>query len=97
MLDKYILVNKKPVKEPDTLKWAKWFEKADRHVKRDSIGDVEVSTVFLSLDHNFSGGKPLLFETMIFGGKHDQYQDRCSTWKEAEEMHKKAINKVKED
>jgi hypothetical protein len=30
---------------------------------------VEVSTVFLGVDHNFFGvGGPILFETMIFGG-----------------------------
>lgn len=28
---------------------------------------------------------------MIFGGQHDQYQERYSTWAEAEEGHKKAI------
>jgi hypothetical protein len=47
-----------------------------------------VSTVFLGIDHRFGGeGPPLLFETMIFGGPHDQSQYRCSTWQEAEHMH----------
>lgn len=51
---------------------------------------VWVSTVFLGLDHKFGDGPPMLFETMIFGGEHDQYQERCSTWEEAEAMHKQA-------
>ena len=46
-----------------------------------------VSTVFLGLDHAFDGGTPLLFETMIFGGEHDEYQERYATWDEAEAGH----------
>ncbi len=88
----YILKGKKPVKENDILKWGKWFEKANRHVHLTKWNGMEISTVFLGIDYNFSGqGEPLLFETMIFGGEHDEYQERCSTWKEAEAMHKKAV------
>lgn len=32
-------------------------------------------------------GPPILFETMIFGGEHDQYQERCSTWEQARKAH----------
>lgn len=35
-------------------------------------------------------GPPIVFETMIFGGANDEYQERCSTWEEAEAMHKRA-------
>lgn len=63
-----------------------------RTVAKTSIGDVRISTVFLGMDHNFFGnGPPLLFETMIFGGPHDGYQERCSTWEEAEKQHEKAV------
>jgi len=27
---------------------------------------------------------------MIFGGEHDQFQERCSRWDQAEQMHKRA-------
>jgi len=57
-----------------------------RHVAVDEIGDAQISTVFLVLDHNHGGhgnGLPILFETMIFGGPHDQYQTRYHTWDEA--------------
>jgi hypothetical protein len=51
-------------------------------------GNARVSTIFLGLDRRFEGeGPPILFETMVFGGKHDQYQERCATWDEAEAMH----------
>lgn len=65
----------------------------DRRVGQTEKGDVKVSTVFLALDHRFNDqGPPLLFETMIFGGEHDGYQDRCSTWEQAEVMHKVACD-----
>ena len=89
MSDKFILDGKTPV-PADLMTWAAWFEKADRHVAKEERDGVRVSTVFLGLDHSFGQGPPLLFETMIFGGEHDEYQERCSTWDEAEEMHKQA-------
>ena len=95
MTDKYILQGKAPVKA-SLGEWAEWYETADRHVaKSGSQSKMSnkpfVSTVFLGLDHSFGRpGAPILFETMIFGGEHDQYQDRCSTWDEAEAMHTKA-------
>jgi hypothetical protein len=69
-----------PVAEPDILKWAMWFQTADRIVGHAALrGDVTVSTVFLGVDHNFHGGEPLLFETMIFGGPLDETQERYAT------------------
>ena len=36
-----------------------------------------ISSIFLGIDHNYTGiGDPILFETMIFGGEHDQEQAR---------------------
>ncbi len=68
----------------------------NRRVANDQIGNVEISTVFLGLDHNFfDRGPPLLFETMIFGGEHNDYQERCSTWEQAEAMHKRATALVR--
>ncbi len=92
-MHKYILEDKIPKVVDDVLEWGKWFETADRHVAKTVLPNgVEVSTVFLGLDHSFSGGKPILFETMIFGGEHDDgYQERYSTWEEAEAGHKQAV------
>lgn len=94
MTDKFILNGKTPV-PADLMTWAKWFESADRHVAQDQIGDVRISTVFLGIDHSFGGDTPLLFETMIFGGEHDQYQNRSSTWDEAEQQHAEALAMVR--
>lgn len=91
----YILVDQKPVEEPDFMKWAKWFETADRHVKKTELPDgVKISTVFLGMDHGFMSDVPILFETMVFGGEHDQYQERYSTWDEAEAGHQRAIDLI---
>lgn len=79
--------------------WGAMFESPDRIVKQDEFPgtNIRVSTVFLGLDHRFGDpGPPLLFETMIFGGEHDQWQERCSTWKEAEGRHAIALELVKE-
>jgi len=93
---KYILVDRVPVECPDLLKWGRWMEEGDRHVAETMVEGVRVSTVFLGLDHSYSFGNkdvtPILFETMIFGGEHNQdYQERCCTWAEAEEMHVRAV------
>lgn len=56
--------------------------------------DVRVSTIFLGTNHAFFGGTPILFETMIFGGEHDEYQERYATWEEAEAGHQRAIDLV---
>lgn len=86
-----------PVVMDDAFEWARWFEDTEkRRVARTELdGGVLVSTVFLGLDHNFFGsGPPILFETMIFGGKYDQYMQRYSTWKEAEEGHEYCVKMV---
>ena len=90
----YILGNKVPV--PATLReFGRWFEKGERIVSQEEINGVRVSTVFLGVDHGFfRGGLPVLFETMIIGGKHDGYQARSCTWHEAEEEHTKAWDLV---
>ena len=89
---KYMLKGKEPVPVEDVIEWGRWFEDADRSVASTVLENgVRVSTVFLGLDHNFGSGEPVLFETMIFGGKHDKYQERYATWGEAEAGHKQAV------
>lgn len=91
----YILNGKIPVIEPSIIKWGEWYSsEANKHVDVTEFDGVRISAVFLGLDHCYDGGEPILFETMIFGGEHDQYQDRYSTWDEAVKGHKEAINLV---
>ena len=92
----YILKDKKVIPVNDVLEWAKMFEKQDRIVTEDNIGEVRISTVFLGLNHRFGKGKPLIFETMVFEGELDQEMDRYSTYEEAEKGHKFMVKRVKE-
>jgi hypothetical protein len=92
--DGYILVGSNVVKV-SLFYWSIWFQYTPTRVLRRTKlpGNVRVSTVFLGLDHswNFGNASPILFETMIFGGEHDGYQDRYHTYNEALAGHKKAI------
>ena len=95
MTDKYILDGKTPQPCDDLMEWGEWHSNIDnRRVARDERGDVNVSTVFLGMDHQFGEGPPLLFETMVFGGKFDDECERYSTWDEAEAGHKAMCAKV---
>ena len=75
--------------------WAKAYEAlGDRHLGDTTIKGVRVSTVFLGFDHSFGGGQPVLFETMVFGGKLDQQMKRYCTNDEAERGHKRMVHRV---
>jgi len=80
----------------DLLGWASWLETADRHIGFTELesGTVKVSTVFLGLNHSFGEGPPVLFETMIFGGEHDELQTRYHTREAAEQGHEDIVNLV---
>jgi hypothetical protein len=96
MDDRYwVLDGHKPRPTDDVHEWGRFFNDGDkRRVAQTDIagGDIFVSTVFIGIDHRFGeDGPPLLFETMIFGGPHDQYTDRYSTWDEAEIGHERAV------
>lgn len=69
-----------------------WKDPANRRVALTTVGDADVSTVFLGLDHSFRlAGPPLLFETMVFGGDLDERQWRYSTWDEAVAGHERVV------
>jgi hypothetical protein len=87
-----------------------WSEHPDAwRVDSTEIGEARVSTVFLHIDHNFWTHyesrfaeipkgvemRPILFETMIFGGEFDQYQCRYCTLAEAKKGHWNVVDGVK--
>ena len=103
----YILdENHQPVK-CDTMTWGRWFNDGDnKRVALTLTRDYEVSTVFLGVDHDWSGkGPPVLYETMVFplnvidlktgkrSGMEDD-MDRYCTWEEAEAGHAEMVRKV---
>jgi hypothetical protein len=74
--------------------WAEQFEKTERVIVQEHVRGCFVSTVFLGLDHSFGGGRPQVFETMIFHGICDQYQKRSCSYVEALHEHNLAIKEV---
>lgn len=91
-MTKYYILNGREVRPVELMEWAVWYETADRKVAKTQIGNVKISTVFLGMNHAWSENEPpLLFETMIFGGEFNDYQERYSTYDEAEKGHAKAV------
>lgn len=99
MSDKYILDGHTPVPCEDLYEWGAWMETADRTVKKTNLGDVlDVSTVFLGLDHSHGFGPPLLFETMVFRYPdvgHDLEMERYTTWDEAVAGHDAIVRRLR--
>jgi len=80
---------------PDFETWAVWFETADRTVATTVTEHATISTVFLGLDHGFGSGRPVLFETMVFGGVMSDHSARYHTWADAERGHRSVVAQVR--
>jgi hypothetical protein len=76
--------------------WARYFSADDRVVAKTELAGVEVSTVFLGLDHNFGEGPPILYETMVFGGPLDEEMERYHTRAEAAAGHEMMVARVRD-
>jgi hypothetical protein len=86
-----------PIEQLDIIKWnCRRGNDKNRVVAKSTIGQVEVSTVFLGIAHGIRNGMPVLFETMIFDEDYDDYQVRYCTWDEALAGHKAAVKLVEE-
>lgn len=76
---------------------AKMRELAYKRVAITRLSDGKVvSTVWLGLDHNYFGGPPLIFETMVFPSEDDwtaEDSDRYSTEAEARAGHEAMVAK----
>ena len=94
---RYYIFENNQVEKVSFEKWAIWYQTANRKIEKTIVlSEIEVSTIFLSIDHNFyKSGKPILFETMIFGGALDGYQWRYTDLEAAKKGHLEAIKEVK--
>jgi hypothetical protein len=82
-----------PVECFDTVTWGMWMQQAneERMVARDEANGIEVSTVFLGLDHRYTmSGDPVLWETMVFG-LEDEIQMRYTSREDALEGHARMV------
>lgn len=85
----------------EMMAWAQKFGDRDyQTVAQHWVRGWMVSTVWLGINHNFWGGTPLIFETMIFppgdeagedGIRSEDYQERYSTEEAAQAGHDRAI------
>lgn len=96
----YILDGHEP-RPAGALEWARWREgNPDAwRVGGDRLEDgTSVSTVFLGVDHGWSAGPPILFETMVFG-RRDRWDGWCwryPTWDEAAAGHAAVLKRLRE-
>lgn len=99
MSDHYVLNPDHSIRPVPLEEWAEWFESLDnRRVAWTEFNGIEVSTVFLGIDHRFLGeGPPLVFETLVFAdwGDMDGHMERTSTWDEALKAHSDACAMVR--
>jgi hypothetical protein len=92
----YRLEGHTPVPEEDIFVWGNNWKKC-RRISRTWVGDQLVSTVFLGIDHSFGDGPPVLFETMVFGGKMDGHQLRYTSWVKAARGHALTVSWVSQN
>ena len=89
----YTLNGHTPVPCYDVQAWGRWFEQADRWVGSTAVRGFRVSTIFLGLDHSFSGeGDPILFQTTVSSEEREVAEWRYSTWEQAARGHRTIVN-----
>ena len=78
------------------LEWVDMFSK-DRTVAHFKSKKVTVSTVFLGIDHGYPSDpvRPVVFETMVFGGVLDGSMGRYPTYELAIKGHNYWVDLVK--
>lgn len=80
--------------------FARRFDDMDyRSIGLDTVGPIQVSTVWLGIDHSFGRGRPLIFETMAFdehGGEWLDLQERYATEAEARAGHATVLRAVQD-
>ncbi len=81
-----------PHKTDDIYKWRATLISDKWHMDTLFSKGLRVSTVFIGIDASLGRAKkPLLFETMVFGGSDDGARRKYPTWKEAKKGHKEAV------
>jgi len=66
-------------------------------LRADRIGEIEISTIFLRVDHGFGATEePILFETMVFyhNSDKDDDQERFCSYEEAIEWHEEKYKDI---
>lgn len=69
-------------------------------IGEDDVGEAHISTVWLGMDHGWGFGdpdnyRPVIFETLVFGGKYNEYMMRYCTEEEAIKGHQEAVTDLR--
>lgn len=90
-----ILKDKKVIKVDNVIEWGKWYEANtnSRILDKTQVGKDTVSTVFMGLDHGFTKGKSLWFESMVF--PDCEIVEQYETWEEARIGHDKIVTELR--
>lgn len=64
-------------------------------VAQHQVGNAWVSTVWLGINHRFSAGPPVIYETLVFGGRMDGDMLRYCTEAQAVEGHGVMVARVR--
>lgn len=100
MIKQYKLVGRKVVPCKDMMEAARFYEDHEnRVVAKTTVGEIDVSTVFLMFDHRIFGkGPPVLFETMCFSPDETDvgpWMRRYTSYQAAVEGHNKVVEEVR--
>jgi hypothetical protein len=79
--------------------WAHWFYEdrehgSKRRVALSETSEFAVSTMFLQFGFDVDVPTPLFFETHVFGGAYDDYEEHYATYDEAVLGHKRIVAMV---
>jgi hypothetical protein len=78
------------------MEWSRKFEDPSyQRVARETVGDYDVSTVWLGADHGH-GDELQIFETIVFG-YDDEWIERYATLEEAESGHAGIVEKLRQE
>lgn len=94
----HMYYNRDGTPQEDGLEWSRMFQNSDRRVALDKLPNgIEVSTVFLGVNHAFDrSAPPLIFESIAFGpDRSDVGMERYTTEEQARCGHKKMVHKMK--
>ena len=99
MMSKFYILSDDGVLLPvsSVIEWARWFETHDRRIAYDKLPTCCISTIFLGLDHGWGEGPPVLWETLVIGGRHDGEQLRYTSEKEALECHRLLVERCRKE
>jgi len=78
-------------------RWALLFQDTRYQVlAQTKVAGYRVSTVWVGIDQSFGAGRPLIFETMVFGpGNWGEEQRRYATEEEALAGHEEIVAAIK--